>query len=94
MASAGAFFVLFMLIVEGPPRPYDTPIELMGFLLTFYTFPVVAFYLGGLVVGCAASIGRSSGRDRPVRLVVQTNGRREEVDLLVVRRLKPEVLKV
>jgi hypothetical protein len=51
VASAGAFFILFMLIVEGPPRPYDTPIELMGFLLTFYTLPVVAFYLGGLCVG-------------------------------------------
>ena len=51
VASAGAFFILFMLIVEGPPRPYDTPIELMGFLLTFYTLPITAFYLGGLVVG-------------------------------------------
>jgi len=51
VASAGAFFILFMLIVEGPPRSYDTPVELMGFLVTFYTLPVVAFYLGGLVVG-------------------------------------------
>ena len=51
VASAGAFSILFMLIVEGPPRPYDTPVELMGFLLTFYTLPVVAFYLAGLVVG-------------------------------------------
>jgi len=51
VASAGAFFLLFMLIVEGPPRPYDTPVELMGFLVTFYTLPVVAFYFGGLVVG-------------------------------------------
>ena len=51
VASAGALFLLFMLIVEGLPRPYETPIELMGFLLTFYTLPVVAFYLGGLVVG-------------------------------------------
>lgn len=51
VASAGAFFILFMLIVEGPPRSYDTPVELMGFLVTFYTLPVVAFYLGGLLVG-------------------------------------------
>jgi hypothetical protein len=51
VASAGAFFILFMLIVEGPPMPYDTPPDLVRFLLTFYTLPVVTFYLGGLVVG-------------------------------------------
>ena len=53
VASAGAFSILFMLIVEGPPRSYDTPVELMGFLLTFYTLPVGAFYLAGLAVGWA-----------------------------------------
>jgi hypothetical protein len=51
VAAAGAFFMLFMLIVEGLPRPSYTPLDLMGFLLAFYTLPVVALYLGGLVVG-------------------------------------------
>ena len=70
VASAGAFSILFMLIVEGPPRPYDTPVELMGFLLTFYTLPITAFYLGGLVVGWTMRrIYRAFARPRPARPV-------------------------
>ena len=50
-ASAGAFLLLFWLIVEGPPRPYYSPFGLAAFLLTFYTLPVVAFYFTGIAVG-------------------------------------------
>ena len=53
VATAGAFFMTFMLIVEGLPHPSYHPLDLMGFLLTFYTLPLVALYLAGVLVGLA-----------------------------------------
>jgi hypothetical protein len=50
-ATAGAFTLLFWLIVEGPPRPYYGPIGLVQFLLAFYTLPLVGVYLAGIAVG-------------------------------------------
>ena len=52
-ATAGAFVLLFWLIVDGLPGPYYGPIGLAGFLLTVYTLPLVSVYLAGLGAGWA-----------------------------------------
>ena len=52
-ATAGAFFIVFMLVVDGLPGGVDDPIEFAGFLLAFYTLPLAGLYVGGIVGGLA-----------------------------------------
>ena len=54
VAADGAFFLVFMLIVEGPPRWVDSPIELVQFLLAIYTLPLAGLYLAGIALATVA----------------------------------------
>jgi hypothetical protein len=56
VATGGAFFLVLLLALEGPPQWVNSPIELVQFLLAIYTLPLVGFYLAGIALATVARL--------------------------------------